>query len=168
MYKYGTQLPKIQLRTSLGADDWALIFHYKHGITTLELDQQPEYDASDIRLANGDMVNHFAGYRSMMTITFTDHYLSDTETPDTDYRLGRSELGYFMDRIRGWVEAGHVIRVYPHRDTLDYFDAYIPVGGLTMTPRNIDGQPKSKITDYSLTLIAKSLTSTKWQGTAVT
>ena len=161
MINNGEYLPKIELLSALGAVLYTLEFSYLHGITSLTLDQQPVYGA-EVEMADGTMVQHFRGYRATMTIAFTDRYLSDrTETADTNEHLTKEYLGTFCDTMRGWTDAGKLIRLYPYSDSSQSLYCIIPGGGFTWSPV-VDGVPKTKATDYSLTLIGKSLTTTKW------
>ncbi len=162
MYDNGITLPKIELRSALDAVLWTITFKKEHGITGLELDQQPVYGA-EAEMADGTLIKHFRGYRSIISMQFSDRYLTTVfPEPDLVYCLSKDDLGLFCERLRGWDDSGGTIRFYPYRNKTTYTDCIIPSGGFTWTPAVIDGQPKTMTTDYSLQLISKALTQTKW------
>jgi hypothetical protein len=161
MYNNGVNLPKIELISALGAVLHTATFDYRHRITVLGVDQQPVYGAI-VEMADGSMGKHLRGYRTTFSISFTDKFLSDADGTDNSV-LGKNSLGTFCNNLRGWDDTGGTIRLYPYRDNTDlYTDCIIPDGGFAWSPHVEGDIPQTKATDYTLTLMGKSLTSTKW------
>jgi hypothetical protein len=157
-----TKLPKIELRSALGAVIHSITFQYQHYVTGVTIDQQPIYGA-EVEMADGTLVKHKRGYRISLSMQFTDRLLL-AALPEADlvYRLSKTDLGAFCEYMRGWDDDGGIIRLYPSRESASYADCIIPSGGFTWTPSIGGDIPDTKSTDYSLSLVAKNLSQNKW------
>ncbi len=159
---YGNNLPKIDLLYGMSSLVFKSIqLSIYHNIRNYELDDPEEFDTAGIRLADSGrtIVNHSAGYRFKMSLTFDDHIISMA-----DY--SRSALQESMDQLGGWLGGGigytyPKIRVYPRLSSTEYRDCYVPDGGYIRRPYYNELGVKTGANEYELTLIGLTVSSTK-------
>lgn len=158
---FGRFLPKIELRDGTVIKH-SLQFTNQHAIKNLTFIDQPEYDVSNIRLADNGrtLTSHFAGYRFLCSFDFDDHMIPDTNNQ-------RAAVLTVMELMQSWLYdpslADPIIRVYPCGDLLTAYDCRVPDGGYTRMNYSNEGGTKTVAFVYTITLQAIKLSATKMQ-----